>query len=68
MPFKLLVTSTVTSCMCVFFYQVDDVVTFEVGSLEKTIEITILDDTTPESSELFYVELYDPVGMGYVII
>ena len=35
---------------------------FAVGEKEKMINVTIPDDSIPETDETFYVELYDPKG------
>ena len=35
---------------------------FTKGQVEETIAILTVDDTTPESVEYFYVELYEPKG------
>lgn len=40
----------------------EETISFDVGTLEKIIQIKVKEDTTPETTEIFYVELFDPVG------
>ena len=49
------------------FDAVDDEVFFQAGQVEKTIEVTFVNDGMPEDEETFRVELYDPVDLelGY---
>jgi len=49
------------------FEAVDDELTFLAGQVEQTIEISLVNDGTPEDREDFRVELYDPheLGLGY---
>ncbi len=49
------------------FEAVDDELTFSAGQVERTIEISLVNDGTPEDPEDFRVELYDPydLELGY---
>ena len=40
-------------------------VTFALGEKEKRLSVAILDDTVREEYEVFYVHLYDGVGVSY---
>ena len=36
--------------------------TFNVGEVQRSISVRVLDDATPEGKEMFYVKVYEIIG------
>lgn len=49
------------------FAETSGQLSFPVGVMTASIDLLILDDTEPEDSETFMVQLFNPIGKSYLV-